>query len=129
MSKKIILEFIVGCVLSLVSAICFGMLYFLPSEVVGIEIFFGGDKAGPFFVLFLGVPIGAFVGISLVDKLMFKSRGYNILGLTLGFILCQLGILFGVFLMDLIGGTAVVFIPFIAVFLSLVGYNIKFLFR
>jgi len=81
------------------------------------------------YMLFLGVPIGFLVGISLVDRLLSKRWKINILGLALGFILSQFGIVLGIFLIDLIGETAFFLIPLEAGFLSLVGYNIRFLFK
>ena len=127
MVKKLLLEFIIGCILSVASAICFGLVYTMLYMMLEAEVFFGGDKAGPFFILFLGVPIGALLGISLVDKLLFKSQGYNIFGLVLGFILSQFGVVLGIFLLDSIGNTALFFIPLIIGLLSLVGYNVKLL--
>ncbi len=123
MIRKITIEFITGCICSPIGFICFGILHDLLYTKCGIESFFGGDKAGGFSGIFLGVPIAALIGISLVDKLVFKLKGYNVLGLVVGFILSQLGIVLGLFLIDKVGNGTIPLGLFITVLLCLIGYN------
>jgi len=126
MMRRIIMEFIVGCAFSPVGFICFGAVHDMLYAKFGIESFFGGDKAGGFCGLFLGVPIGALVGISMIDKLVFKSHGYNIVGLVVGFIVSQFGIVLGLFLIDKAGNKTIPLSLCITILLSLIGYHIKF---
>lgn len=121
--RKIILEFLIGCLLSGTCFVCFCILNIL-FESLDIEMFFGGDQASLFCGLFLGVPIGALVGISLVDKLIFKSQGSHMIGILVGFILGEFGVVLGIWLLDQIGVRAIFLIPFMVTCLSLIGYNI-----
>jgi len=129
MTGKIILEFLIGCFLSIVGFVCFFVLFFLFEYYLDVEIFFGGDKANVFCGLFLGIPIGVLVGISLVDKLVFPSQGYNIYGIVAALILSQLGVILGIWLLDTIGGKAIFLIPFIVTCFSIIGYNSILLIR
>ena len=128
MIKKIILEFVVGCAFGPVGFFVFGEIHDIITRGFKIYIFFGGDMSGGFFGLFLGVPIAVLTGISLFDRFIFESKGYNIFGLMTGFVLTDLGIILGIFLLDKIGDKTIFFSFPVTLFLAVVGYNFKFLY-
>ncbi len=100
-------------------------IYYLSKwlEAIKPTLNLGGDKAGIFGVIFIGMPIGFLLGILLVDKIIFKFEGYNCFGIAVGFILAFLfGGIASVFLLDEIGKYAVLVIPLIILALSFVGY-------
>jgi hypothetical protein len=83
-----------------------------------------------FLAAFLGIPIGSVLGISLADKLFFKSRGFNVSGIVVGLLLCVLAVALATWLLrGRTGNIGMVSIPFIASFFSLVGYNFPQLLR
>jgi len=127
--KNIFWEFVVAYCLTPIGFMFFGMIAYSISEKIGFPIFFGGDRAVGFSGIFLGVPISALFGIGIVDKIKFKSKGYNGLGLLTGFILSQCGTVIGIILMDNIGNITIPLDLFIIVCLALIGYNIKMIFK
>jgi hypothetical protein len=123
-TKKIVFEYLAGLV---VSGLGFGFLTMLP-RIPGLswlEIYLGGDKAGVFTGLFLGVPIGGVLGIFLLGKVVFKAQDYNIMGIAVGL---ALSFIFGglgtVLLISKLGGQALFIAPFLYVILALIGYTI-----
>jgi len=88
-----------------------------------ISINFGGDKSGVFFIVFLGLPIGSLLGFSIVDKALYKTRGWNIIGLGIGLTLSILGALIGIMLISALGVIAVVLVPVMIITFSLTGYQ------
>ncbi|MCJ7776702.1 MAG: hypothetical protein MUP16_00060 [Sedimentisphaerales bacterium] len=104
MRKKIFVQSIVALVLSVCGFFFFGKAYFELCSKTGLEIFVGGDKAPVFFGLLIGMPMSALLGIVLVEKIIFKSAGWNALGIIMGFALSFLGaLLWEVRLLDKIG--------------------------
>lgn len=83
---RIIIQFITGCI-----GACGALLI-----LVGLMIFFDlrGGLEDWIFVIFIIMPAGSVAGIFLIDKLAFKVQGYNILGLTIGYLLGFVSIAF-----------------------------------
>jgi hypothetical protein len=125
MIKKIILEFVGGCIFSIIVGYGFVGIYMALFEIRG-ETF---SRGGFLIMLLLGIPIGILIGISLADRLLSKHWRVNIFGLVTGFILGLFGTVLGIYLLDVIGNVAFFLTPLIAVFLSLFGYNFKVLFK
>jgi hypothetical protein len=130
MLKRIIVQYIVGCIFGLMGFICFTMITAMLQRTFLTEVFpFGGDKSVVFSGLMLGIPIGALVGLTVINRYVFRAREWNALGLVLGFVLTQVGIVFTLCLMDFFGSKAGVLLGlFATVCLILIGYNIRSIF-
>ncbi len=127
--KKLLFEFIGAILTSCVLSAGFLFLAKLI-DILKLDINLGGDKASVFAVIFFGIPIGCLLGILVVDKIIFKYQGYNLLGISLGFVLCFLiGGIGSVLLIDKIGRSAVFFIPLIIIALSFIGYYIPIILK
>ncbi len=83
----------------------------------------GGDKAGPIWGIF-GMPFGSVIGFLLIDKIYYHMKENNVFGMIIGF-LCGFffGGVGGLFLLDLIGGRAILLIPLLTVCFCLIGYQ------
>ncbi len=140
---KIIIQFIVGSIVACgVFLILVGLIIFFDSE---------GVLEDWHLVLFIIMPVGSLSGIFLIDKLLFKAQGYNVRGMTIGFLLGFVSIAFlqwfvpvyrGVdmfavcsFIEDstIIGDVLnadgiryVVFFPLTITLFSVIGYNLAF---
>jgi hypothetical protein len=123
-AKKLALEFLAGLIVSALGFGLFAALLQLPL-LSRLETYLGGDKASVFVGLFFGFPIGGVLGIFLLDKIAFKTGGYNsigiVTGLTLSIILGGIG---SVALLSKLGGPAIFIAPFLYVLLALMGYTI-----
>lgn len=91
---------------------------------LGIEIAYGGDKAAILVPLLFGLPLGALVGMVLVEKVVCKTTGWNVLGLLLGLMFSAIAYIVGLGMMDLFGGEAILSVPFLVALARLLGYRI-----
>jgi hypothetical protein len=123
-AKKVTLEFLAGLVVSAIGFGFFDALLQIP-VLSRLQTYLGGDKASVFAGLFLGFPIGGILGILLLDKIVFKTVGYNSLGIVTGL---ALSLIFGgigtVALLSKLGGSTFFIAPFLYVLLALIGYAI-----
>ncbi len=130
MLKKIAIQYITGCIFGAAGFICFLFATASIEKLLFTEIFFGGDKSVVFSGLFLGIPIGSLVGLSTIDRLVFRAKRLNKLGLIVGFVISWFGIVFGLYLMDIVGSKIGVLLGLLETnCLTLIGYNIKSLFK
>jgi hypothetical protein len=122
--KKLALEFLAGLIVSAIGFGFFAALLQIP-VLSGLETYLGGDKASVFAGLFLGFPIGGILGIFLLDKIVFKTGGYNSVGIATGLAFSLvLGGIGTVPLLSKIGESTVFIAPFLYVLLALIGYSI-----
>jgi hypothetical protein len=142
---RIIMQFITGCIGACGVFLIWAVLIILVDS-----------KYAPpedwIFVLFIIMSVGSVSGIFLIDKLVFKVQGYNILEMTIGFLTGFVGIAFlqwfvpaywGVdilavcpFVEDLIddilyaeGVRYLVVFPLTSTLFSIIGYNVTFWLR
>jgi hypothetical protein len=122
--KKLALEFLAGLIVSAIGFGFFAALLQIP-VLSRLETYLGGDKASVFAGLFLGLPIGGILGILLLDKIAFKTGGYNSIGIVTGLALSLiLGGIGTLALLSKLGGSTFFIAPFLYVLLALVGYTI-----
>lgn len=141
---RIIIQFITGCIGACgVFLIWVALIIFVDSESVPEDWNL---------VLFIIMPVGSISGIFLIDKLLFKVQGYNVLGMTIGYLLGFVGIAFSewflllywgistypicLFIDDLTGNILnaegvryVVVFPLTITLFSIIGYNVTFWLR
>ncbi len=123
-AKKMLCELLAGLVAGVVGFGFFWALLQIPG-LSNLEMYLGGDKAGVFTGLFLGIPIGGVLGIFLIDTVVFKAQDYNLMGIAVGLALSFiLGGVGTVLLMSKLGGQALFIAPFLFVILALIGYTI-----
>jgi hypothetical protein len=123
-AKNVTLEFLAGLIVSAVGFGFFDALLQIP-VLSGLETYLGGDKASVFAGLFLGFPIGGILGILLLNKIVFKTAGYNSIGIVTGLVLSLiLGGIGTLALLSKLGGPTVFIAPFLYVLLALIGYAI-----
>ncbi|MGZ6208472.1 MAG: hypothetical protein ACXWMS_13075 [Syntrophales bacterium] len=122
--RRIIYKIGAGLVLSFFSALIFSLIGGVLSDAI-VTVNLGGDKAGPIWGIIFGMPLGSVIGFLLIDKIFYQFEKNNILGMTIGF-LCgfAFGGIGGLFLLDLIGGKAILLIPLLTVCFCLTGYQI-----
>jgi hypothetical protein len=126
--RRIILSFISSVILSIIGFMALAGIY-KTLELLKVDVNFGGDKGNVFFCLFLGLPLGGISGILLIEKLVYKSEGWNILGIGASVLLSLISIYLGIILMDRAGGEFVLLIPIVVGLFCLFGYKIGFLFK
>ena len=120
--KKLFAKLLAALIVSLrLSVVFYPIGSYLSDTLNFMDL--GGDKAGLFFVVFLGFPLGSLLGFSLIDKLFYRAMGINILGIVLGLILSLVGAFIGILLLDIFGIFAVVLLPIIVIVASLTGYQ------
>ena len=120
--KKLFFKFVAALAVSLLLSVMFYRVgHYLSNTLNSVNL--GGDKSGVFFVIFLGFPLGSLLGFSLIDKLLYKTKGKNILGLAIGLILSFIGAFIGILLLDAFSFFAVFLIPVIIIIGSLIGYQ------
>lgn len=125
----IMLKFLSGLFLAIVFGFALGFAVNALSRV-GVFLDFGGDKSNVFIPLFFGVPLGSVLGFVMIDKKIGKKTKINWSGIVLGIISCAfLGVIGSTVLLDLIGGTAIFFIPIMMVLLALVGYQATYKYK
>jgi hypothetical protein len=123
-AKKVALEFLAGLIVSALGFGFFAALLQIPI-LSRLETYLGGDKASIFAGLFLGFPIGGILGIFLLDKIAFKTGGYNSMGIVTGLALSLiLGGIGTVALLSKLGASTVFIAPLLYVLLALIGYTI-----
>jgi len=126
--KRVAIEFISSLFFSILGFLLFSGIYTVL-EIAKVDINFGGDKGKALFGLFFGLSIGGTFGVLFIEKLIYKTQGWNILGIFLAILFCTVCIYFGTILLDKIGGVFVLFFPLIAALMCVLGYNIGLLFR
>ena len=134
MKIKIIVEFISSFLFSLFGFVFFGAVYDFVCFRIGIELPFGltGGSTGVIGGLSVGIPIGALLGISIVDKLIYKSSSWNLPGIITGFLLSFAGAFVSLWLFrGMIGWASSSFFltSLTLTFLCMIGYNLKLLFK
>jgi hypothetical protein len=83
-----------------------------------------------YLMFFWAFPVGCPLGMSMVDKLIFKSPTYNVLGIAIGLSVGLIGMAIAFWMPAILGVRIDIFLlPLIAVFFSLIGYNAAGLFR
>ncbi len=126
--KRILLEFFMGSCFSIIGffLVAYSWHFLL---MLGIELRFGGDKGTILSGLVFGLPIGGLSGILLAEKLVYKTQGWNILGIVLAVLLSIISSVFGIYMMDKIGSYFIFLIPLLVTLTCLFGYNIGLIFR
>ena len=119
--KKIVSEFIAAFVLSLIG--------YLPIAAVSFWLFKIDHVGIILLALFFGYPLGSILGILLIDKIFFKAKGWNIIGIIISVVLSFAGAYLGLVMLDKIGSEVFIFVPLLITFLCLIGYNLAFLFN
>ena len=129
MLKKIGFQYIAGCAFGAIGFLCFAFGTASLEKVFFTEIFFGGDQSVVFSGLFLGIPIGALVGVSVLDKLVYRKRSWNIFGLIAGFLLGWCGILLAICLLDIFDFKMGVLLGLLeTICFILIGYHLNMIF-
>ncbi len=100
--------------------------YFLKQ---GIELYLFGDKTSILSGLLFGIPLGGILGILFAEKLVYKTKGWNIFGTAMALILSIIGCLFGVYMMDVLGSYVIFLIPLLVAMICLIVSNLKLIFR
>ena len=119
---KLVYEFLVIVISSILFYGIFSAIFNLFNEII-IEISFGGCKSNVLFGLFFGLPIGNVLGLLLFEKFIFKIKEYNILAILSSSILSIIAVVFCIFLLDILGGKTIVFVPVIVSTFAIVGYK------
>jgi hypothetical protein len=123
-AKKMFCELCAGLIAAVVGFGLFWALLRIP-WLSRLDIYLGGDKASVFIGLFLGIPVGGVLGIFVLDKVVFKAQGYNLMGIAVGLALSLiLGGIGTALLMSKFGGQAVFVAPLVFVIFALIGYTI-----
>lgn len=133
---RIILQFIAGIVFAFGVGICVWALSYSLTDILELDSFILNLDNTIYSILFLGLPIGGLLGISMVDKLIFKSQGYNKLGIVIGFSLSTFGTvlvgwilpIFDIRFFDWILPVVhinidILVFPFVVAFFAVIGYN------
>jgi hypothetical protein len=126
--KKVGIEFISSLFFSIIGFLLFSGVYTVL-EAAKVNINFGGDKGKAIFGLFFGLSIGGTFGVFLIEKVIYKTPGWNILGIFLSILFCTIGCYLGMILLDKLGSIFVLFFPLIAATMCVLGYNIGSLYR
>jgi len=129
MKMKIIAEFIIGLVFSIIGFMAFGAVYDFVCFRLRIDLPFGltGGSTGIIGGLSLAIPIGALLGISVVNKLIYKSSSWNLMGIITGFILSFAGAFVSLWLfkgMVAWGSLSFFLTSMILTCLCITGYNL-----
>jgi hypothetical protein len=125
--RRILLDFVSSLIFSVVGFLVFACIYNALESRLDID--FAGDKGKVFFGLFFGLPFGSILGILLIEKLIYKAQGWNILGIVLAALLSVVGNYLGIIMLDKIGGSVVILIPLLVVSVCVFGYSIVLLFK
>jgi hypothetical protein len=126
-NQKNVLEFFGSWLFSVVMAIAFALIHTWLSRWVELEVWiFRRDMVDVPFVLFIGVPAGAVLGITMVDKFILKSKRISILSLVLAVVFSEAAVIVNFYVLYQIGirAIAMAWIPFVNSFFSVLGYNI-----
>ncbi|NWF57632.1 MAG: hypothetical protein HXY45_22865 [Syntrophaceae bacterium] len=126
--KRLFLEFVMSLGFSIIGFwfVFYSWYYFLKQ---GIELYFFGDKTSGLSGILLGIPLGGILGILLAQKLVYKTKGWNVFGTAMALILSIIGCLFGIYMMDEVGSYVIFLIPLLVAMMCLIGYHFKVLFR
>ena len=124
--KRLIYKFLSALAFSLLLSVFFYWVSHYLSNTINLKNI-GGDKSGIFFVVFLGLPLGSSLGLFLIDRVLYRIRGWNIIGLCIGLILSIAGAFLGIFLLSALGLIAVFVVPIIIIISSMIGYQAGFL--
>jgi hypothetical protein len=131
--KRLFVDFFMGSVFSaigfLVFSVAFSVLYHFLYEMLKIELTLFGDKGKLLFGVVFGLPIGGISGILFAEKLVYRSQGWNILGIVLGVLLSCVSVWLGIHLMDKTGSAFIFLIPLLIGLTCLFGYNIGLVFK
>ena len=120
--RRILLDFVSSLILSAIGFLLIGYIY--QALDLRYDIGFGGDKGNALIGLFLGLPCGAILGILVVEKLLYKTKGWNVWGIFLAVLLSFISNCLGIIMLDKIGGSAAIFILLLVVITCLFGYRI-----
>jgi len=121
--RKISVELFISIALSLLCFLMF-IAIFNFFENLNINIDIGGCKSNIFIGILFGLPLGSISGIFIVEKFIYKVKKYNIISLVLSYILSFLIAYFSIFLLDIFGGKAIIFLPIIVSSFSILIFNI-----
>lgn len=78
--------------------------------------------------MLLGIAIGSVFGIWFVDRIIFKSKGYNLAGTVMGFVTCGLGVMLAIWFLRTKEGNVAMYLPLIGCCFALIGYKANELF-
>ncbi len=126
--KRILLEFCASLILSVIGFLSFAVIYD-ALELLKVSINFWGDKGKVLFGLFFGLPLGSILGILFTEKLIYKTHGWNILGIVLAVLLSVVSNYLGIIMLEKVGGGFVILIPLLVVVICLLGYNFGLFFN
>jgi hypothetical protein len=112
-------EFVIGICFAVVSYIPIAAFSFLL-ESLGFDF---GRTTVVMLALVVGYPIAGVLGIMLTDKVLYKAKGWNIIGGLISLLLGFASGFLGIFMLYEFGGYSLIFMPFVTVVLSLLGYN------
>lgn len=116
--KKVISDLVGGAFCSLI-----GFLFFIWIEA-GYSLEYN-DGHHAVFTGLVSLPIGSIIGIFLVEKLLFKFQGINIMGLIIGSAMsCCLGGVISIILLKT-SVLLIVVVPMIYAFFSIAGFHYK----
>jgi hypothetical protein len=126
--KKLFLEFAMSLGFSVIGflSVAYSWDYLFKQ---GIELYLFGDKTDILSGLLFGIPLGGILGILLAEKLVYKTKGWNIIGTAMALILSIIGCLFGLYMMDVLGSYAICLIPLLVAMICPIVSNLKLLFR
>ena len=122
--RRIILQFVGGVVFAFGLGICVWCFCFLPAIILDVSVI--SVKTMFYLMFFWAFPVGGLWGIFVVDKLIFKSPSYNVLGIIIGLLLSFLGMGLGFLapaILHVSTNILIFFLPSICALFSLIGYN------
>jgi hypothetical protein len=125
-ARRILLEFVLGLVSSVIGFFLFSGIYILL-ESLGLEVEFWGDKAGALFGLFLGLSIGGGFGVLFVERFLYKRHNLITIPLCSAILLGVFGNYLGLIILDKAGGGFVLMLPLLVALLCVIGYNVGLL--
>jgi len=100
--RNYLLEFGAAAVCSVAGFWAVGLSHDLLSDL-GMNWDFGGCISSLLAGLFIGCPFGSLLGILLVERLIAKSRQWNMTGIVLGLFLSPVGVFIGAYAADQLG--------------------------
>lgn len=121
--RRATLQVVGGLVLAFGLGLFVWCLCFIPATTLDVRVI--SVKTMFYLMFFWAFPVGCPLGMSMVDKLIFKSPTYNVLGIAIGLSLSLIGMAIAFWIPAILGVRIDIFLlPLIAVFFSLIGYKV-----